>query len=481
MRRIPFVAAVLAAVAVPSFAQPPVEPKDGKVVYHLALSPAAVRKPLSRDYLLPEYRESIPGNKVQMFLRCFMEQDSFFGREESLKRQKWGELPIDHPELKDLKDYGNRLLERDMYDAARMLQVDWQLWFFVRRDGYNTLLPDLQKFRALADVLKIRARGQIANRNFDGAIHTLKTMVALSTTMSQHPTLIGTLVGVAIATIAINTVEEFVAQPGAPNLFWATTDLPQPFFDLRYSSSGERMFISHDFEKLTGATGALTDQELERTIKDIDTMMQVLAPMVANKGDGKAPKAKPAPREFYTSWAKDPKRVAAARDRLLGSGFKSDIVRSMPPLQAILTDDIRRYEVLRDESFKTTSLPLWQIKQYEADSKPAKLTPDDGLLADGVIGREFAASIDKVKNAQTRLDQRICYLRIIEAIRLYANEHEGKLPEKLADVKLPLPIDPFTGVAFEYAVQDGIATLHGANPQKDNDKLNRYYELTIRK
>jgi hypothetical protein len=33
-------------------------------------------------------------------------------------------------------------------------------------------------------------------------------------------------VGLAIVNIALQSVEEFIQQPGAPNLFWALTDLP---------------------------------------------------------------------------------------------------------------------------------------------------------------------------------------------------------------------------------------------------------------
>src|SRR5262249_52141520 len=75
-------------------AQADPEPKNGKVVVPIALKPNDYPKPISRVYLLPECREAIPGNRVQMFLRCFMEQDNFFGRAESEKREKWNQMPL---------------------------------------------------------------------------------------------------------------------------------------------------------------------------------------------------------------------------------------------------------------------------------------------------------------------------------------------------------------------------------------------------
>src|SRR5262249_23275285 len=186
------------------------------------------------------------------------------------KRGKWNEMQLKDLPVSELKNYGARLIERDMYDAARMTNVDWQLWYFVRRDGYRTLLPDVQKMRALAEALRTRVRGEIAAGDFDGALRTLKTFFGLARTMEPHPTLIGHLVGVAIATIGLNAVEELIQQPGCPNLFWALIDLPVPFMSLRAGLEGERMFISTDFEELKSATSPVADSVISAKIDSYD-------------------------------------------------------------------------------------------------------------------------------------------------------------------------------------------------------------------
>jgi hypothetical protein len=66
-----------------------------------------------------------------------------------------------------------------------------------------------------------------------------------------------------------------------------------------------------------------------------------------------------------------------------------------------------------------------------------------------------------VKRAQARLDQRIALLRCVEALRIYAAEQDGKLPAKLDDIPLPLPVDPATGKPFAYKVEGKTAHLHG--------------------
>ena len=62
-----------------------------------------------------------------------------------------------------------------------------------------------------------------------------------------------------------------------------------------------------------------------------------------------------------------------------------------------------------------------------------------------------------------RLDQRIALLRHVEALRLYAAEHDGTLPAKLSEVSVPLPDDPFTGKPFRYEVTGNTAHLRGSS------------------
>jgi hypothetical protein len=462
-------AAVLAAAG-RAPAQPDLVPKDGRVTIPVALTPSDYPKPASRAYLLPEYRESIPGNRVQMFLRCFMEQDTFFGKVETEKREKWNALPLKDLPLSELTNYGGRLLERDLYDAARMTGVDWQLWYFVRRDGINTLLPDVQKMRALASALKARVRGEIAAGDFDGALHTLKTMFGLARTMENHPTLIGQLVGVAIATIAVNAAEEFIQQPGSPNLFWALTDLPVPFLSLRAGMDGERMFISADFDALKTAADPVVDAVLLKKIDAYDEMLRPGTEAPSPRYVAGALKA------GLQARAKDAAEVQAARGRLIRAGLKPEHVNVWSPLHVVLLDDEVLCEQYRDELGKWVNLPFWQ-------AKPGMGTAEAAIAA--ARGKtpflELVPAFIKVKQAQARLDQRFAYLQVLEALRLYAHAHGGALPAALADTQLPLPLDPVTGRPFEYAVKDGVATLHGENPSAGQGVTNRYYGIRIRK
>lgn len=435
----------------------------------MTITPSGARKPASRDFLLPEFRQAIPGNRVQMFLRCFMEQDIFFGKVESEKRHKWIEMALKDLPVNELKNYGGQWIRRDMHDAARMTNADWQLWYFARRDGYNTLLPDVQKMRALAEAIKSRVRGEIANRDFEGALHDLRTLLGLARSMESHPTLIGNLVGFAITEIAVKAIQELVQQPGAPNLYWALTDLPSPFMSIRAGLEGERMFISADFEELRNSADPISDSAVMRKIEYIEKLFAMEGP-----GNKKLFDAAGTPKKALPARAKIKQEVAAARERLIQSGLKPEHVRVWTPLHVVLLDEARLYEEYRDEACKWANLPYWKARPGMA-AEEAKLKKESEKSPFLVL----VPAIAKVKTAQARTDQRLRAILHIEAIRLYAHEHQNKLPAKLDDIKLPLGIDPVTGKPFEYSVKDGVATLHGANPHPDSPQTNKYYEIRV--
>ncbi|HEX5269924.1 MAG TPA: hypothetical protein VFW33_05535, partial [Gemmataceae bacterium] len=89
-----------------------------------------------------------------------------------------------------------------------------------------------------------------------------------------------------------------------------------------------------------------------------------------------------------------------------------------------------------------------------------------------------------VYGAAARLDRRIAALRCVEALRLYAAAHDGKLPVALADVKeVPIPDDPMTGKPFAYKVDGDTATITAGPPPGDPTPAQNtlIYELTLRK
>jgi hypothetical protein len=82
------------------------------------------------------------------------------------------------------------------------------------------------------------------------------------------------------------------------------------------------------------------------------------------------------------------------------------------------------------------------------------------------------------RRGQRRLEQRVALLRCVEALRLYAAAHDGRLPAALAGVGVPLPVDPLTGKPFAYELDGATARLRAAGKGPGSEVR---YKITIRK
>jgi hypothetical protein len=437
-------------------------PPPTETVIRLTVQPMAAPKPALKYQLLPELKEMSPGNPVLDYLKCFAEQQNFFhSKAENDKRDKWTAAPLGDLPLKELHDYGRGPLTR-AGEAARLDNPDWQVLMKAKRDGPYLLLPEVQQMRSLSWCLQLRCRVQVAERDFDEAIVTLKTMLAMSRHMGEHVTVISDLVALAMANLAFRPIDEMIGQPGCPNLYWALTNLPTPFIDLRRAQQGERLITEPVFAGID-STAAMSDAQLEKTVDSLDKIVKL------------DDKFKKDTRAWLDTRAKDGNYVKTARKRLVEYGLEEKFVEAFPPLQVIILDEKREFEVRRDERIKWLALPYWKAEPGMVDPGAAQAESD--VLLGGLI------SFLKVKKAQARVDQRIALLAHVEALRMYAADHEGKLPAKLDEIKLPLPDDPFTGKAFHYEVDGPTAIIKGTAPKGDeaNAAFNVRYIVTIKK
>ena len=471
----------------PPRAQPPASPvirslvppvKDGKVTYTLELSAASAPKLLSVYYLEAGYGEKQPGEKLGGFLKCFMEQDRFYNQENQTKREVWlstplDELPADVREQAGVNrglayspNHATMMVFADQ--AARYTRTEWNEYFNLRHDGITFLLPEVQKLRAVAVAVKLRMRGEVKAGEFDKAVASARTLFGLARMLETHPTLIGNLVGLAVANMAVDCLQEIVARPGCPNLYWSFADLPVPFLSIRDGLGGERVFIRGEFEKYIPSNRAMSEKELTDAIQAVTGWIAGEKPS-AWEGAGVGMR--------FAALSTDAKRIDAVRERLTKAGTPADVVKAMPKLQLVMLEDLHRYEVLRDELFKWMNRP--HLEALAGLKETDKLVQDE-KKAGWVLGPLFVPMVSKVKYAQVKIDQRLAALRVIEAVRLYAHENGGKLPEKLADLKVPEPLDPVSGKSFTYSVKDGVATISGVNPT-GLESDNRVYELKLRK
>lgn len=431
----------VALAALPPAARVGQTTPPAETVIRLTVSPAKEPKPALRHQLLPELREMNPGNPIPNYLKALLDADLV--SDEQISR--------------------SALREADR--AARMDKPDWQVLHRAKLDGIGLLLPDVQKMRAIAQALQGRFREEIAQGRIDDALVTARTMFAMARHMGEHPTLIGDLVGIAIAQVTIAPLEELLEQPACPNLYWALTKLPSPLISTEFGIQGERLLIGAEVRDLSD-TAPMTADQIEKVIKHIDSIRKF------------EPDRNPLTTRAYISRrSRNEKELAAARARIVEYGIAERLVGRFPADQVILLDERRRYEVNRDEDMKLMALPTWEFAARAVRPMQGRKMAEPSLFD------LFLPAIYKVRLAQGRLEQRVALLRTVEALRMYAADHGGAWPAKLDDVSVPVPADPFTGKPFRYAADGATAHVRGTPPpgEETNAVYNLHYELTLRK
>lgn len=482
MARLFYAAMALAAL--------PLAGRCGETVVRLAVPPMSAPKPALKYLLLPEVRELKPGNPAQYYLRCFMEQRNFFFTKYSNEqRARYLSMPLAELAAEKTRNYGGNAL-RQVDWAARLNAIDWEMVQRMQSEGVDLSLPELGPLRILAEALQVRFRIEVAGRRFDDAVRSAKTMFALARHLGEFPAESANFLGLSVAGRAVDTLQEMVQQPGCPNLYWALTDLPCPLVGLRKGLQGDCTLKETELRQIR-ADAVLSEEQLEKVVSRLSGVMSLDREQAGRE-----------PRSFRASLAargKDAHRVRAARarlfaarraaaagqapDRKISRAFLDSVLElytvkdridKFSSLQVILLDEKHQYEVQRDERMKLLGLEPWQMDALKSAETERRA---DSLFAD------FLPHVVPARRKQAALEQRLALVRHIEALRLYAAGHEGKLPEKLSEITVPLPVDPFTGKPFAYKKDGAVAQLRGClhHEAEKNTVYNVRYEVRIRR
>jgi hypothetical protein len=463
---------VLLLAAAPLAAQaPPVKP------IKLTVHPAAEPSPALKYRLLPPLEEQTPGNAVLLYYRAYSPEWLSHRRDPEFykKVEKWKQTPMkDLPrqELAWLETY-KPLRELDL--GARRAHCDWELLPRIRQDGISLLLPDMQGFRDFANLLALRARLEIAEGHPDEAVRTLQTGYALARDVGTAPLLITSLIGLAIANVMDEEVENLIQMPAGPNLYWALTSLPRPFVHMDRVIQGDGLAVASLLPNLKEleARPWSAQQVEQQTEHLLDTLGKIgaLPPSQGSEWQGKLALTGLVVK-YYPS----------ARRVLVAAGYKPELVEAMPPLQVVLLYSRREFTRLQDNLFKWADLPYWQARpglaRAEQQLRQARADLEEGIPYASLL----LPAAQKVFQAEARTDRRIAALRCVEAIRLYAAAHDGQLPQQLSDITaVPIPIDPVTGKEFEYQAQGYTAILTARPPTEGGLPETIRYELTFQR
>jgi hypothetical protein len=447
-------------------------------VIRLAVPPGGRDERALRYALLPGPLDLTPGNAAPLWVRAgrsFREVK----RKLTETEDRW-RSPIETPleklprdKLRELlKDYAAPL--RLAEQAARKERCDWELSpLTIQTLSDNLPLDEMQDCRFIATLLGLQFRLYLAERDFDRTIHTIQTGLALARHVGEADLLIQNLVGIAIAAIMFGHLEEFVQQPGAPDLYWPLTTLPRPFIDIRRSLRYELDTVYRSFPAMRQLSRA-SDQPLPAG--EIEAMMRQLVEFAGQVGGTPLP----AWQNKLALSAVLLKVYPDARNYLRSRGLTEEQVNALSTLQAVGTYYLQRYDWWCDEMLKWLSVPPWQsrdrLQQLEKDLARDMRDRANPLLL-------IFPAILKVQEATVRLERSIAGLRCAEGLRLYAAAHDGKGPAKLEDVTaVPLPLDPATGKSMDawYKVRDGVGVLEVPALTPMPAWMGRRYELSVK-
>lgn len=331
--------------------------------------------------------------------------------------------------------------------------------------------PTLQHVRSLARILTVKIRLEIAEGKYEDAVKSTRIGMEMAKHIGDQPTLICPLVGIAIHGIMHANLMELLDRPDSPNLYWAVSNRPNPYFNFAQSVQAEKAMLYQMFPLLKKAvenSDSLSNAEWELFCKQADEMIKGIigeetqdAPPQKN---GQSPILVINVETVYPD----------AKKWLSEQGKTEQEINAMSKEKVVGLHTVNDFQFVFGDYFNAIYLPIWEIPNEPDKDKPMFYRKSlEGLSPYAkLIGGQFYPAIDAGKQAFRRVQLQNDTLRISQAIRIYMAENGGKLPPKLEDIKsVTVPcVDPYTGKAFRYRLENGVGII---------DVPEHHYPLTV--
>ncbi len=205
--------------------------------------------------------------------------------------------------------------------------------------------------------------------------------------------------GIAISNLILERLEELIQQPDEPGVYWALTDLPRPFIDLRRPLQGEHIAVYGTFPGLAEATSDLnakawTPEQVE-AVEAVFQRIDKASSLLGEKAIRKSCCCRAAQQE-------------GMKKLLIIQGRPKELVEAMPDVQAAMLLALRHFDEKFDELLKWQSLPFWEAYPAMVKAEEEPKEKQDGkerpTLAFGATVRPTAS---RIFAAQARIDRRI--------------------------------------------------------------------------
>ena len=460
----------------------------------IAIYPALTTTPALQHRLYPNRKQLIDRNAATYYHRAIFKsasisssiysQNLLASEDQQLATlsnnyDQWLNSPISEMPLDEMRAWVDRYsgVFDDMIRARNSAHCDWGILPDAGEDiaPFSIMMEEIQQLRAIARLLAVATRIAIFEKDYDTAIQHLQMGYKIAHDASQNKTLVASLVSISCALIMKEQQLSLMQQPDAPNLYWALVDLPDPIGQVRAAFRTELSWLSGPncmWQSLRSPeTLDLTaDGWRELFLKDFRNFGKL------NQGNDSM--------ESSIVLAMALRGYPIAKQSLAATGYSAAEIEAMPVLQAIAIHEARANASICQDAEKILNLPYRDMKPYlnqlekRLDSFLMNSTDETSIVDSNLLpylGTVMPA-MPQVIDAEIRSSRNLAALKVIEAIRMHVAKTQ-KLPGELSEITgVPLPLNPATGMPFDYELANGIAIIKDYSLARHNW---RRYEISI--
>lgn len=371
---------------------------------------------------------------------------------------EWIEMPLDELPLDEVKDFLGLAVGQERYLrlAAYCRRCDFQNDIRGAENPVGTLLPEIQAMRTLARYQALRCKVALAEKRYDDAIRIMRECCMMARHMGQHDCLVSALVGMAIVGMAnVSQYPFYVEQPGAPNLYWALATMPKLLVDMTAAWATEGRLLYEQFPQLKEVDETPRSVEYWRLLTDdlLSKWHQGFGDAVNLRLGGKDDPAQGRAMVAGFCIAAYP---SAKRYLVQTWGIPERQVDEYPVMQVVALAALRSWDELCDEELKWIYVP-WPQGRGGVDFRERL----EQIGPAAMLANLLLPALQVAHPAQVRTQRDLAMMQTVESLRAHVAEH-GRLPASLGELRLPAPVDPFTGQPFYYRCHDQSAVLESA-------------------
>ena len=467
---------------------------DGRQLYeaHLTLHPAPEPVPALKYKLITDPAYQVDRNANIHYLKAggFFEEyparseldkweekakrliESRDPKEQAKSAFNWCDAAPEELPLEDVKKMLKilRFQERELAKAEKCRYADFgHDNVFESKDPFGYMLPQIQSMRDLARWQSVRYRVALREGRLDDAIRILRQEYTMAKHLEQDLFLVSNLVGIAISGINDENVLYIIQRPDCPSLYWAMAAIPRNWCDMDRSLSIEKRTMKTYFpyrEKICNPDSHFPEEFWREYALDFSQkFLHIFKAYYSWRESPLARNLNDRPLLLSASFviAAYPK---AKRYLIEDIGLDRKKVEAFPPVRVVGMAATFSVDHLLDMDSKLAVLPSDQASKWEETVWTQKANTIKRLGLAGGLAQGLNSSVWMILHRSvTRQQQGFNIIQTLEALRIYAYHHGGKLPESIENLDPPAQKDPFTDKHFSYRLEkDGKAILDAPWP-----------------